>query len=540
MNLVDVQKFHFVSEYNDDLEREETHNYINNIVDEPTLLAIIDPNRFSSLSHLLRVTGKVIEFIRKLKTKIQKKEEEDTIDQNKTRPEAEEIDDLVLAKKMWILETQKEFDSLKYKQTKQSLKVFKDTSGILRCHGRIGNAPLPFDTKYPILLPKNSRFTTLVVNESHVNVGHNKTRETLNDIRSSYWIPQGRSLVKNVINKCTVCRLFEGKTCFYPDAPKLPKERVEQGFAFDNISIDYAGPVYVKDQYSDETVTHKAWIALITCSSSRAVYLDIATDYSADALIRILERFFNRYGAPRAILSDNGSNFTAKLTQDYVHSRFIQWSFNTEAAPWQGGIFERLVQSTKRILRKCLRKEVLTHDELSTLLKKIENILNNRPITHVYDSEIGQPLTPNHLIYGRKIQTSVKDPDVHTNELNCDAIKRALAYFWEQWKVEYLTSLRERSTKRRFRNHENVANVGDVCLIEEPGPRIKWKMGRIEELVKGKDDKIRAAVVRTMKGQLNRPVNKLVVIESSTNDKNDIDYAGIKFVKDAQQTIENK
>jgi len=58
---------------------------------------------------------------------------------------------------------------------------------------------------------------------------------------------------------------FEGKTCFYPDAPKLPKERVEQGFAFDNISIDYAGPVYVKDQYSDETVTHKAWIALITC-----------------------------------------------------------------------------------------------------------------------------------------------------------------------------------------------------------------------------------------------------------------------------------
>ena len=57
-----------------------------------------------------------------------------------------------------------------------------------------------------------------------------------------------------------------------------------------------------------------------------------------------------------------------KQTHDFVQARFIQWSFNIEAAPWQGGIFERLLQSTKRILRKSLRKEALTHDKLSTLL----------------------------------------------------------------------------------------------------------------------------------------------------------------------------
>ena len=39
-----------------------------------------------------------------------------------------------------------------------------------------------------------------------------------------------------------------------------------------------------------------------------------------------------------------------------------------------------------------------------------------------------------------------------------------------------------------------------------------------------------------MNGQLKRPVNKLVVIESK---KSDIDYAGITFVPNALENIEN-
>ena len=257
---------------------------------------------------------------------------------------------------------------------------------------------MPFNTKYPILLPKSHRFTILVVEDCHAKVGHNKTRETLNQIRSTYWIPQGRSLVKTVINNCRLCRIFEGKKCAYPTQPILPKARVEQDYAFRNIGIDYAGPVNIKNMFGDNSEIYKAWIALITCSSSRALYLDIAKDYGADALIDVLERFFSRYGIVKRVVSDNGSNFTAHTTQNYAKSHFIRWSFNIEAAPWQGGLFERLIQSMKRILRKVLRKEVLTYDELFTVLKRIENILNNRPLTYVYDSEIGlPPLTPNHL-----------------------------------------------------------------------------------------------------------------------------------------------
>ncbi|XP_066929853.1 uncharacterized protein [Clytia hemisphaerica] len=451
----------------------------------------------------------------------------------------ESINHLVNAKKLWILEVQKEYQSPRYEQLKRSLDVFTDANGILRCKGRLGNAPLPFDTKFPILIPRDSRLAELIVLECHQTVGHNKTKDTLNEIRSQYWIPKGRQLVKKLINSCLVCRLFEGKRCIYPDLPKLPSERVDQSYAFENIGIDYAGPVFVRNNFGDQKTLYKSWIALITCYSTRAVYLDLATSYDSDALIRILERFFNRYNAPKVINSDNGSNFTSNATQDFAKSRFIRWKFNIEAAPWSGGVFERLVQSTKRVLRKSLRKEILTCDELSTLLKRIENILNNRPLTHIYDSEITQPLTPNHLIYGRKIETSVKNTDENENdnEINCGAIKRALSYFWEQWKSEYLTSLRERNVKPNRNMRTETLNVGDVCLIDDQGPRVKWKMGKIEELIKGKDNKVRGAVVKTMNGQLKRPINKLVIIHSNKTDE--LDYAGITFVPNALEDIQS-
>ena len=37
--------------------------------------------------------------------------------------------------------------------------------------------------------------------------------------------------------------------------------------------------------------------------------------------------------------------------------------------------------------------------------------------------------------------------------------------------------------------------VGDIVLVPENTPRIKWKYGLVEELIRGKDRKIRGACV---------------------------------------------
>ena len=72
----------------------------------------------------------------------------------------------------------------------------------------------------------------------------------------------------------------------------------------------------------------------------------------------------------------------------------VEWNFNLEKAPWWGGLFERLVKPTKR----CL-----SFDEMHTTVLEVESILNSRPLTYTTSEDIEEPLTPSHLLVGRRL-----------------------------------------------------------------------------------------------------------------------------------------
>ena len=81
------------------------------------------------------------------------------------------------------------------------------------------------------------------------------------------------------------------------------------------------------------------------------------------------------------------------------HAENITSKFITEAAPWQGGFYERLVGLVKRALRKAIGRKLLDWDELAALLTEIEAIINTRPLTYVFEGfESGFPLTPAHFL----------------------------------------------------------------------------------------------------------------------------------------------
>ena len=87
---------------------------------------------------------------------------------------------------------------------------------------------------------------------------------------------------------------------------------------------------------------YKVWIVLITCCTSRAIYLDIASSLDGLACIKVLQRFSSRYGQPKLIISDNGSNFISREVQNYATIKGIKWNFNLPKTPWDGGFFEEL------------------------------------------------------------------------------------------------------------------------------------------------------------------------------------------------------
>ena len=73
------------------------------------------------------------------------------------------------------------------------------------------NSALAPATKHPVLLDKQHHLTQLIVMDAHRRVLHNGVRETLTELRTSYWLVRGRKLVRKLIFSCVTCRRHEGR-----------------------------------------------------------------------------------------------------------------------------------------------------------------------------------------------------------------------------------------------------------------------------------------------------------------------------------------
>jgi len=93
--------------------------------------------------------------------------------------------------------------------------------------------------------------------------------------------------------------------------------------------------------------------------------------------------------------------FEMEKIQSELSSRSIEWVFNCPVKPSEGGVWERMVQCVKRVLRHTLKEVALRDHVLKSLLIEAENIVNSRPLTHVpVDAEQEAPLC--RMTYSRE------------------------------------------------------------------------------------------------------------------------------------------
>ena len=126
----------------------------------------------------------------------------------------------------------------------------------------------------------------------------------------------------------------------------------------------------------------------------------------------------------------------------------------------------------------------------------------------------------NTVPYTMTTQDELSDEDFQEtgSHLHHTLNKRAKAqvlleqHFWSRWKREYLTSLRETHTTSGGSNKE-VIKVGDIILIHDDCPRLKWRLAVIQELERGNDGFVRSAIICTDKDVTNRPISKLYPLE---------------------------
>ena len=68
-------------------------------------------------------------------------------------------------------------------------------------------------------------------------------------------------------------------------------------------------------------------------------------------------------------------------------------------SPWIGGFYERLVGLVKRSLRKTVGRKLLSDDQMHTVVKEVESVVNSRLLVYVgddIDSTIA--VTPGHVL----------------------------------------------------------------------------------------------------------------------------------------------
>ena len=85
------------------------------------------------------------------------------------------------------------------------------------------------------------------------------------------------------------------------------------------------------------------------------------------------------------------------LIQEMITDHGIQWHFIPSAASHFGELWEAAVKSAKTYLIKMSGSALLNFEEMTTLLSKIEDVFNNRPLTPTsnYPSDY-TALTPTH------------------------------------------------------------------------------------------------------------------------------------------------
>ena len=86
--------------------------------------------------------------------------------------------------------------------------------------------------------------------------------------------------------------------------------------------------------------------------------------------------------------------------------------------------------------------------------------------------------------------------------------------FWTRLLKEYLPTLRQR---QKWHSTVDGIEVGDmVWILENNTPRGIWPIGRVQKLIKGKDNVVRSCLVKTTKGDFVKQAIKLSLINDNS------------------------
>ena len=407
-----------------------------------------------------------------------------TIEVVKVDPKASELE---VAERLVLL-TGMPATTSAYMEGKLDSLMPKCEGTIIVTTGRLGEESLSNllgVSSLPILMP-GSRAAYLYMVREHCGkdgLVHKSAVETLARTRGFVWIVRGKGLARTVVRDCPMCIKMR-KQLSGQQMARIKPENVQVCRPWTFVSLDFAGPVICKGVVNARA-RRKCWILVYVCRNTKAVCLLATAGYDTATFLLRHEEFVARKGAPKEIVSDQGTQLVAASEivgkKDTPESwdwssvekknSSTEWRFVPAGSQHHNGLPEATVKALKRSIALSLHPGViLTYDELVTLLARISCSLNSRPLGLGSTSGSDQqeddllPLTPNHMLLGR---SSPESPPMEYSEGEkfCQRVAFVAAVekeWWNRWvKFVLPTMFPLRKWKKEIQN----LKVGDVVML---------------------------------------------------------------------------
>ena len=381
------------------------------------------------------------------------------------------------------------------------LNLILSKDNLLKVKSKFGTCA---QSKYPILLPKNSKLTNLIIRDLHVSFSHAGIYTLLKELRKEFWITHYYSTVRKMLRQCITCKRLNERSIklnqssyrdFRVEPPSIP---------FRYVCLDYMGPFNVTWNGKKS----KVWILIITCMWSRAINMKICINANVKEFLRALQLHIFEYGIFELCISDLGSQIVAGCniissfledcdTQIYLEKhgiKAVKFDHFSKGNSSLGSLVESCVKLTKKLMHGAVKNSVLDYLDFNFIVCQTVHIVNRRPIAFKESlrnnnpDENIKPITPEALLKGYDLVSvnvipelqvcpDSNDPEWLKNEnlpetvrSNHSKLLKARDRLTDLYHTEFLANLIQQAVNEKGRYkpvfHKHL-QVGDIVLLKD-------------------------------------------------------------------------
>jgi len=311
--------------------------------------------------------------------------------------------------------------------------------------------PVSDELEIKLVVPTNYRHDFLKYFHDSLVGAHLGMKKTVQKLSQKYYWPKMSRDVKFYCSKCHICQKYKSRNSLSPGEMTVKPITNIEPFAY--CTLDLIGPLPM-------TTAKSRFIVVIVDVATKWLFAEPIKAATAHNLIEVVERHLVlQHGAPKKILTDNGSQMTSSAFKEYAKSRGIELNFTPLYFP-----SANLTERYNRVIKCTLSMFAKTHRTWDVQLPYVVFALRTAM------SEV-TGFTPAKLLYGRELRQLF---DADTSKPIYEPFNPDLQSKKLQKDLNEIYDLAVKSINKAKESQQKVYNLRHKPFEFKPGTRV-WR-----------------------------------------------------------------